>query len=390
MTKLAIVGGKLQGMEVAYLARKASIETVVIDRDPMAPALSLADEAIILDTVEEPRVAANIFKDCDAVLPANEDLSTLKGLTEMLTQMDIPFIFDLNAYEVSSSKIKSNDFMKSLDIPMPKPWPECGFPVVVKPSGESGSMGVSRAKNALELVKAKEKVLAIAGEPVIQEFVEGPSISVEVIANGTDAVSLVTTQIFLDDEYDCKMVGSPWKNLDPRVEGVIDEASIRIAKELHLRGIMDVEAIVCRGSPKVLEIDARMPSQTPSAVLHSHGINMVSMLTDMVVFDKLDRPNMTTTRAAYYEHVAVDNGVMRSCGEGVFSEVNDPKVITGLFGSDEMITDYEPGKRSWRAAIVSSGSTVRSASLKRKHVLNSIMETENIVSYIDPKPEVYS
>lgn len=38
---MGIVGGKLQGMEAVYLARRAGIRTLVIDRREDAPAVSI-------------------------------------------------------------------------------------------------------------------------------------------------------------------------------------------------------------------------------------------------------------------------------------------------------------------------------------------------------------
>jgi pyrrolysine biosynthesis protein PylC len=387
LTKLGIVGGKLQGMEATYLAKKARIETMVLDRDGSAPALSIADEVSVTDVVHDRAKARKILADCDAVLPANENLETLTVLTEMFRTMDVPLIFDMNAYSISSSKTKSNEFMRKLGIPLPRGWPECGFPVVVKPSGESGSVGVTKATNSDELVAGMNRVRGMNDEAVVQEFLDGPSISVEVIADGEDAVPLVTTEIFLDSEYDCKMVGSPWEDGAEEVVKIVSDAGRRMAMELELHGIMDVEAIVSGGTPRILEIDARIPSQTPTAVLHSHGINMIGMLTEMVVNDRLLAPPEKKVRMAYYEHVAVEGRIMRSCGEGSFAEVRNPRIVRGLFGSDEMITDYEPEKESWRATIINTGATAHAAKTKREKVLRAIMSSEGIEGYVDSTPK---
>ncbi len=390
MSRLAIVGGKLQGMEAAYLARKAGIRTVVLDRDPDAPALALADEPVLIDLMVERDEALKVLGDCDAILPANENLETLRTLTAMRDELGAPLVFDMNAYSISSSKSRSNDFMHRVGVPLPRPWPECGFPVVVKPSEASGSHGVTRALDAEQMQAGVDAIQGMGQEAVVQEFLDGPSISVEVISNGTEAVSLVTTEIVLDDVYDCKMVASPWYEGDEAVVGELAEAGRKMAMDLHLKGIMDVEAIVSNGVPRILEIDARIPSQTPAAVLHSHGINMIDMLVRNAVEGRLEQPPVREQRFAFYEHVAVDDGIMRSCGEGVFAEVRAPRIVSGLFGSDEMITDYAPGKTRWRATIMNSASTRSEAEAKRHKVLRSIIDQEGISAYIDPTPEGYT
>ena len=49
------------------------------------------------------------------------------------------------------------------------------------------------------------------GDYIIQEFVEGPNISIEVVSDGSEPISLVSTESVLDENYDCKMVVSPFQ-----------------------------------------------------------------------------------------------------------------------------------------------------------------------------------
>jgi pyrrolysine biosynthesis protein PylC len=386
--KVGVVGGALQGTEAVYLSKKAGIETVVLDRRKKAPAMSLADEAVNIDIVKEPRRAVRVFEDCDAVLPANENYETLTALVKIFDDLDVPLMFDMESYDVSSSKVRSNEMMRELKIPMPGDWPDCGFPVVVKPSGQSGSVGVTKATTQQDLEEGMDRIRNIGDDFVVQEFVDGPNISIEVIGNGMEMVPLVITEIVLDDVYDCKMVRSPYSKLDPETERIFVEASERMARKMSLNGIMDVEAIVKDGIPKILEIDARIPSQTPAAVLGSSGINIMSMLTDAFVKGRLDKPRSIKKGAAFYEHIIVNGATMRSCGEGVFSEVDRPKLMTGLFNSDEMITDYEPGKKKWRATIINTGPTEEAAWQKRLACLWNIMEQSGVSKYVNPVPKV--
>lgn len=374
--KLAIVGGKLQGIECAYLAKKAHYTTVVIDRRHDAPALSLADEPVVLDVVSKEKEAVRVLSDCDAILPANEDLVTLTALEGLSHKAGVPLLFDLKAYRVSSSKLLSNELLSELNVPTPRPWPVCGYPVVVKPSSLSGSAGVMKASCQQELEDGLEMIRALNDDVVVQEFVEGPNISIEVIGNGEDAVPLVTTEVIIDSDYDCRMVRCP-SSMDASTEEEFGEWGRRIARHMSLRGIMDVEAIVHDGLPRVLEIDARMPSQTPAAVYNATGVNIVEMLVNAVARGKLERPS-PRPGAAIYEHIAVDGDVMRSCGEGVFAQVKQPRVKRGLFGSDEMITDYTPGLARWYATIICSGSSPAEAWSKRSACIERIISSAQI------------
>ncbi|OPY27873.1 MAG: 3-methylornithine--L-lysine ligase [Methanomassiliicoccales archaeon PtaU1.Bin030] len=387
--RLGIVGGVLQGMEAAYLAGKAGYQTVVIDRWDKAPALSIGDEAIVLDVVKDQAGARRVFSDCDAVIPANENIETLRSLDRMFRDLEVPLLFDMSAYEISSSKVRSNGYLKGLGLPIPRPWPECGYPVVVKPSGQSGSVGVLRATNEAELESGISAIQRMNDDPVVQEFIDGPNISVEVIGDGIKAAPMVLTEILLDEAYDCRMVRCPLEGTTPELESIFGEYSRRLAEGLSLRGIMDVEAIVQDGVPKILEIDARIPSQTPAAVYHATGINLLERLVEALVFDKLEEGPAPHRGAAVYEHILVDSGIVRSCGEGSFSQVRDPRIEPGLFGSDEMITDYLPDKETWRATIICSGRTSDEAWAKRLRCLERIQEHSDLASSQDRPTEVY-
>ena len=41
---------------------------------------------------------------------------------------------------------------------------------------------------------------------------EGPSVSIEVVSNGVEPIAMVTTEVVLDENYDCKMVISPFQD----------------------------------------------------------------------------------------------------------------------------------------------------------------------------------
>ena len=153
--RLAVVGGKLQGTEAAYLAGEAGYEVVLIDRRPGCPAAGLAGEVHVFDVTADPARTRRVLLSCDAVLPACEDDRALEFLTSFVPMMGLPLLFDLGAYAVTQSKLRSNALFERLDVPRPLPWPRCGFPVVVKPSVGSGSTGVQLVSSEPGLALAR-------------------------------------------------------------------------------------------------------------------------------------------------------------------------------------------------------------------------------------------
>ncbi len=384
--RLCIVGGALQGMEAAFLGHEAGYTTIVIDRRADAPALSICDEPHVLDPLKDVHSALEIFSTCDVVLPACEELDLLESLDDMLRDAGIPFLFDLESYGVSSSKRLSNEIMESVGVPLPGHWPECGFPVVVKPSSQSGSVGVSVAFNDDDVRKGLEVVDRLGDKPVIQEFVHGKSVSIEVIGDGERATAYVTTEVVLDTNYDCKMVRCFPDILDPEQEQEFRRIGRDVAEAIGLSALMDVEAILTPKGLRVLEIDARIPSQTPAAIYIATGVNLLEELVTTALGSPAGRNG--SGGSGIYWHLHYRDGVLRTTGEKEFGKVRSPKMGSGLFGSDRHITDYAPGSREWHGTFMVSGRTPEEAELRRLQVLESIRRECDVREYLDGTPEV--
>ena len=86
---IAVIGGKLQGVEAVYLAQKAGWETLVIDKNPDAPAIGLCDRFLEFEfSLEHP-----VPKDCpkvDMILPAIEDTEVLTAVKTWAEMKNIP------------------------------------------------------------------------------------------------------------------------------------------------------------------------------------------------------------------------------------------------------------------------------------------------------------
>ena len=263
----AVVGGNLQGVEAAYLAAKAGWDVIVIDKRPLVPASGICDRFVQFDVTGEDRLEG-LFEGFDLIIPALENEAALTRLDHITRSAGLPFAFDLNAYAISSSKLKSDQLFARIDVPAPRPWPECDFPVVAKPSVGSGSQGVF----ILDKTEAVENLIGTTNESwVVQEYVQGPSYSIEVLGLPGDYTPLQVTDLEMDADYDCKRVLAPTE-LPDRLISEFENISQDIADELELKGLMDVEVILHNNALKVLEIDARLPSQTPTAVFLVQGM----------------------------------------------------------------------------------------------------------------------
>jgi 3-methylornithine--L-lysine ligase len=384
--KVAVVGGKLQGTEATYLAHKAGWEVLLIDKRPVVPAQGLADEFYQMDVTANASSLGSILRKAELVIPAVEDPSALRSLKQASDREGVPLAYDEACYKVSSSKKRSNQLFKELGLPAPRPWQSGRLPLLIKPSGSSGSRGVLKIESRNELDAFLSQTDSESEDWVIQEYLEGPSFSIEVFGRRDKFISLQTTTIEVDAVYDCKRVLAP-ADLSPDLKDDFGRLSRKIAQALHLQGIMDVEVILSQGRLKVLEIDARLPSQTPTVVYKSTGLNMVELLFEVFVKDSLpDSVPIDQERAVIYEHLKVTPEALEVAGEHIMAEAGPLKIREGFFGADEAITDYRQGKPHWAATLIFTEKSPKDVWAKRCATIQDLKEYLGISVYEDPIP----
>ena len=205
---IAIVGGKLQGTEAAYLANKAGWEVTLIDKRDQPPAKGLCHHFRHLDVCREGGFQAAV-KNLDAIVPALEDRSALQALSIHCRDLDVPLIFDKKAYQTSSSKLRSNALFNQTGMRMPAEWPDCGFPMIAKPSQASGSHGVCMLMDINDYNAFRSRVSDDDSDWVLQKYLDGPSYSLEVIGRYGHYVPFQITELEMDENYDCKKVIAP-------------------------------------------------------------------------------------------------------------------------------------------------------------------------------------
>lgn len=378
--RIAIVGGKLQGVEAAYLARSAGWEVLLLDKRPIVPAMGLCDYYHQIDVYEEPQRLARILREADLVLPALEDTEALHCLEQASAEAGVPLIYDPRAYAVSSSKKKSDALFLQHGLPVPRPWPCCRTPLIAKPSGLSGSRGVRRL-NTLEELKAFLADHELE-EWVIQEFLEGPSYSIEVIGYKGSFAALQVTDLEMDPDYDCKRVTAPTV-LSEELQRQFENSAITIAKALDLNGVMDVEVILHQGELKILEIDARLPSQTPTVVAKSSGLNMLELLAFAFLDQNLPHVACAGNKGVVYEHIRVSRRILEVLGEHVMAVPEPLYLRKDFFGADEALTNFFPGRPEWVATLTVVADTFAEAWAKRCAVIEEIKSACGIVAYFD-------
>ncbi len=373
---IAVIGGKLQGLEVVYLAQKAGWKTIVIDKNPHAPAALLCDQFLEFEFTLEHPMPLN-FPAVDIIFPAIEDVEVLTSVKIWAEMKNIPLAFDLNAYKISNSKLDSDALFKKMNFPTPKPWPDCQFPIVIKPDQESGSQGVEVFNNSKAFNARFPNRLSLINM-VIQQYLEGPSYSIEVAGHPGKYQALYVTDLVMDKIYDCKSVTAPTKLSWDQIK-IFKEMAIAIAQELHLTGIMDVEVILNNSELKLLEIDARFPSQTPLTVYWATGINMVEILVNLFLNKKYVGCEQKYEHFVVVEHIRVSGADIEVCGEHIMAQQGHLTLRSDFFGASEAITSFVPcngfkGQKLWVATLIFAGNSHEDVTIKRNNCHEQIRQ----------------
>ncbi len=385
---VAIIGGKLQGIEASYLAAKAGWRTLLIDATPNAPASGICDRTVVTK-IQETAAFRGLFNDIDLIIPALEDQAALNALHHIAKAAGIPLVHDRSAYAISSSKRLSNQIFEAMGLTYPEPFPMCDFPALIKPDDKSGSQGIEI------ITDARMGITRFMGVPpssgiVAQAFIPGPMYSLEVIGRPGRYATPQVTKLHLDEQYDCKGVTTP-SGLPDTVVTEFEQTTIKIAEALELTGIMDIEVIYDRHRLWIIEIDARLPSQTPTAVFWSTGTNMLSLLEEIFVNEAWATRRLNhRCRPVSYEHVSVSKSIMTLCGEHIMAQAGPVQIQSDFFGADEAISNYRPGKASWVATLIHTADTPAELNDKRADTFDRLRSDLGLAEILNSTPKKMS
>jgi len=373
MTQAAIIGGKLQGTEAVYLAKKAGIRSILIDCDQEPPAKGLADEFLCCDVLQETKELLDALKKADFILPAMENQDVLNTLEKLSLEHHFKLAFDMNAYRISSSKLLSDQLIHSNGISAPQYFPDCKSPYIVKPSSFSGSAGVKRIQTKSEM---EEFLISLQpGESwVAQEYLEGPSYSIEIIGKPEYYRTYEVTEIHIDKTYDCCKVTAPCAISEVQRKG-FQEMAVNLAGLVGLTGIMDLEVIDDEGVFKVLEIDARIPSQTPTVVYHVTGMNLLEEIRDLFCYGSFQTVFGKQKKYVSYEHLQMKNGTVSEHGEHIMGEARPLTLRENFFGACEVISDYISDENPWRGTFINWADTEEELAEKRAGMRRLLAES---------------
>lgn len=302
--KLLILTAGLLQVPVIKKAHDMGVFVIAADDDPCAPGMKLADKAIVPGGIinEERLLAIAKEEHIDGVIhPCSEVAMNVMG--RINDELHLHGISRETAVR-ATNKYKMREAFRVYGAPSPKSYCTAsveegyrlflliGGGAILKPSRNSGSRGISKIKPGMtyeEFVPLFERAISESRDDsvMIEQFVEGPEFSVEIIVwDGDVHVLQVTDKKTTDSPYFVE-VGHSQPSLYPDeiVESVKNAAIIGV-KSLNLNDCAaHAEVKYQDGKPYIMEIGARLGGDFISTELTrlSTGIDMVSAAIDVAL-----------------------------------------------------------------------------------------------------------
>ncbi|RLI24565.1 MAG: hypothetical protein DRO52_05375 [Candidatus Hecatellales archaeon] len=271
------------GIAVAESLRKADhakYYLLGVDCDPYAPGRVMVDDfSPIPPAVDDGFVASllRVSKGFDALFcTVDEELPKVSSYAKEFECK--VFVSPFKAVATCLDKFKTFKALRRAGIPVPNTIPyklgvkgtleAFDYPLIVKPRHGRGSRNIFKVASRREL----EAVGQITGnmEMLIQEYVEGPEYTVDVLANEKSELVACVPRERIRIRTGLTIVGRTVKN------GRFTELAEKIAKTLELKYIFNFQ---CRGVDlKVTEVNPR-PSGT-MILSTMAGVNMPKILLE--------------------------------------------------------------------------------------------------------------
>lgn len=290
--RLLIVGAGPFQIELLEAAKKLAT-TVVLDGNPAAPGLAIADEPHVIDIrdtravvafAREQRVDGVITSASDAAVPAVSAVADALGLVGLPATVSERCRDKLLCFEAVHAA--------GLPVPLTRAVADVqdarkaiaaigGFPVIIKPRSGGGGRGVSLVKTLRELPEAYERARSgySGSDPLgvlVQERIGGRSLGVEALF-----VEGKLAQLFaLDDQFGGDYVSPVGHSLPPDIDAVTLE-TVRTTVESFGRALglttsaVNLDLRIERGRPVLIEINPRLGGNSITALIGlAYGVDL--------------------------------------------------------------------------------------------------------------------
>ncbi|MBQ3583195.1 MAG: carbamoyl-phosphate synthase large subunit, partial [Lachnospiraceae bacterium] len=284
--------------------KEEGYETIIINNNPetVSTDFDIADKLYFEPlTPEDVRNIVDLEKPDGAVVQFGGQ--TAIKLTEALMKMGVP-ILGTKAEDVDAAEDRElfDAILEKCQIPRPsggtvftceeaiKVANELGYPVLVRPSYVLGGQGMQIATSDEEIVEFMNIINRIAQDhPIlVDKYLVGKEIEVDAVCDGTDIlIPGIMEHIERAGVHSGDSISVyPAQSLSQKAIDTIEEYTKRLAESLHVKGMINIQFIVCGEEVYVIEVNPRS-SRTVPYISKVTGIPIVKLATKCIIGKKL-------------------------------------------------------------------------------------------------------
>ena len=296
-----------QGIEFDYCSvhatwafSKAGYETIIVNNNPetVSTDFDIADKLYFEPlTPEDVENIVNIEKPDGAVVQFGGQ--TAIKLTESLMKMGVP-ILGTKAEDVDAAEDRElfDRILEETQIPRAAGGTvytaeeakevanRLGYPVLVRPSYVLGGQGMQIAISDEEIEEFMEIINRIAQDhPIlVDKYLQGKELEVDAVCDGTDILipgimeHIERTGVHSGDSISVY----PAHTISGTVKETIAEYTRRLAKALHVKGLINIQFIAVGEEVFVIEVNPRS-SRTVPYISKVTGIPIVDLATEVII-----------------------------------------------------------------------------------------------------------
>lgn len=351
--QIMIIGAGILQVPAIIKAKEMGLNVVTLDMDPNAPGFKISDKHIQLSTIDvENAVKKAMELKLDAVMTLASDMPirTVAAIGEKCGLKTISYNTAINA----TDKGKMRKRLKEMNIPIPNFFIVSSIEqylevtsnfkekFIVKPADNSGSRGIVLVKDINNLNEAfwYAKQHSRTGEILVEEYMEGPEVSVETLTiNGITHVIAITDKLTTGAPHFVEMGHSIPSQLPVDIQ---NEIKILATSAIHAIGIdvgpSHTEIIFTSDGPKIVELGARLGGDniTTHLVPLATGIDMVECSLRIALGEDVKLPKIHQRGAAirYFKS-----------GEGILKSIDYPTDLIEKDGVKEVTITKSIGDR---------------------------------------------
>ncbi len=300
-----------QGVEFDYCSvhatwafSKAGYETIIVNNNPetVSTDFDIADKLYFEPlTPEDVENIVRLEKPDGAVVQFGGQ--TAIKLTESLMKMGVP-ILGTKAEDVDAAEDRElfDKILEETGIPRAAGGTvytaeeakevanRLGYPVLVRPSYVLGGQGMQIALNDAEIEEFMAVINRYAQDhPIlVDKYLQGKELEVDAVCDGTDILipgimeHIERTGVHSGDSISVY----PAPTISDKVRETIAEYSRRLAKALHVIGLINIQFIAMGDEVYVIEVNPRS-SRTVPYISKVTGIPIVDLATEVIIGKKI-------------------------------------------------------------------------------------------------------